>query len=157
MSVTVSIDIGSLVSDIKVKSFMNTQRIADADQRYAVRAAEENEAETHQCLQDAWSAMVSLCRKFLSRTTDTAGNDTLGSTWTGSRTLTFDVTYRRTSNFAQPLAQAAHEFLLAGTLRRFYTSAAMNDLAASYAANEKAAADRITAIIYTKDEPIYTP
>lgn len=156
MSVVITIDIESLISDIKIKSFMNTERIADPEHRYAVRAAEENESETHQSLQDAWSSLKSLCRKFLADTTDTAGNDTLGSTWTGSRTLTFDVTYRRTSNFAEPLAQQIHEFLVAGTLRRFYTSAAMNDLAVSYAANEKAAGDQIVRIIYTKDEPIYT-
>lgn len=156
MSVTVSIDIGSVISDIKVKSFMNTERIADPEQRYAVRAAEENEAETHQGLQHAWNALRALCRKFLTRTTDTTGDSDLWNSWTGDKSLVFDITARRTSNFAQPLAEAAHEFLVAGTLRRFYTSASMGDLATAYSADERAAAERITAIIYKKDEPIYT-
>ena len=64
MSVTVSIDIGSVISDIKVKSFMNTERIADADQRYAVRASEENEAEIRQGVQHAWPGEYSILRPF---------------------------------------------------------------------------------------------
>ena len=156
MSVTVSIDIGSVISDIKVKSFMNTERIADPVQRYAVRASEENEAEIRQGVQHAWNALRALCRKFLSRTTDTSGDSDLWNSFTGDKTLVFDITARRTSNFAEPLAEAAHEFLVAGTLRRFYTSAAMGDLATAYATDERAAADRSTAIIYKKDEPIYT-
>ena len=156
MSVTVSIDIGSVISDIKVKSFMNTERIADPVQRYAVRASEENEAEIRQGVQHAWNALRALCRKFLSRTADTAGDSDLWNSFTGDKTLVFDITARRTSHFAQPFAEAAHEFIVAGALRRFYTSAAMGDLATAYATDERAAAERITAIIYRKDEPIYT-
>lgn len=154
MSVTLTIKTASLVSELKVKSHMNTARIKDPEDQYAVRAGEENESELRQGLQDAWRAMLALCRRFLETSEDSTGNDALDLTST-DRTLTFDLSVRRTSNIADALAEAIHEYLTAATLRRFYTSAAEGNLAQLYAANEAAAATRITALLHTKMEPVY--
>lgn len=152
---TIEIKLASLLSDVKVKSHMNTARIKDADDRYLVRAAEENEAETVQCLQEAWRSMLSLCRRFLDPTDDDMGDDVLMRTPETTRTLTLDITERRTSNIGDTLAQAIHTYLVAGTLRRFYTSVAMADLTAMYAGQEQAAANEITNLLYRKQEPTY--
>lgn len=154
MSVTITIKTASLLSDIRIKSKMNTDRIKDAEDRYAVRAAEENSDEQIQDLTEAWGALKALCRKFLDATEDTTGSDTFSNS-TADKTLSFDVTERRTSNIADALAQAMHAYLLAGTLRRFYTSAMMPDMVTVYAASENAARDEIVNLLYRKQEPVY--
>ena len=152
---TIEIKLASLVSDIKIKSHMNTARIKDPEDRYAVRAAEENNAEVMQDLQDAWRSMTALCRRFLEQSDDAEGDDIFTASPETTRILTFDITERRTSNIGEPLAQAMHQYLVAGTLRRFYTSAAMTDLATLYAGQEQAAAGDITFLLHKKAEPIY--
>ena len=153
--ITITIKTASLLSDIRIKSQMNTERIKDAEERYAVRAAEDNNAEVMEGLQEQWRSLLALCRRFLDSTNDTAGNDTF-STSTTDKTLSFDVTARRTSNIADALAQAIHTYLVNGTLRRFYTSAVMPDLVTLYGAAENASRDEIVNLLYRKLEPIYT-
>lgn len=154
MSVTITIKTASLLSELKVKSYMNTARVKDPEDQYAVRAGEENESELRQGFQDAWRAMLALCRRFLEASEDTAGSDVLDLTGT-DRTLTFDLSVRRTSNIADALAEAIHEYLTAATLRRFYTSAAEGSLAQLYAAGEAEARLRILTLLHTKLEPVY--
>ena len=156
MSVTITIKMASLLSDVMVKSHLNTARVKDPEEQYAVRAGEENGSEIRQSLQDAWRGLVSLCRPFLTMTDDTAGNDLLSSTIaTADQTLTFDVTERRTSNFADQLAEEMHQYLVNGTLRRFYTAVMMPDLVTICAAAENAARDNIYRIMYRKLEPVW--
>jgi hypothetical protein len=155
MSVTITIKTASVVSDIKIKSQLNTDRIKDADDRYAVRAGEENDDEVMECLQEAWRAAKALCREFLASTDDTAGNDTFSDS-TADKTLTFDVTSRRTSNIGEPLAQAIHNYIVAGTLRRFYVTVAMPDLVTLYSQLEATAASDITYLLRRKQQPVYT-
>lgn len=153
----ITIDTASLLSDCKVKSFMHTQRVKDPDDRYAMRASEENESELKQDLQDAWRQMLSIVRRFLNATTDSSGNDDLGTTFfTTDQTLSFDLSARRTSNIAASLSEAIHEYLVAGTLRRFYTSAAAAELANMYVSFEKVASDNIIKLLCTKAEPVYS-
>lgn len=156
MSIAITLNIPALISDIKEKSFMNTARIKDAQEQYEVRASEENEIQIKQSLQDAFRSLKALCRDFLQTSADSTGNDTLSGTWTGSFSLTLDVTVRRSSNIGEAFSQAAHSYLVGGTLRRFYTSAAMSDLANLYLATEKSAADEITRLLYRKSKPVYS-
>jgi hypothetical protein len=154
--ITITIKTASLLSELKVKSYMNTLRVVNPDDRYAVRAGEENESELKQAIQDAWREAIALCRRFLDPTDDTTGTDaTVTTLTTTDQTLTFDVSVRRSSNFGATLAEAIHEFLVAGSLRRFYTSAAEGPLVQAYAAGENAARDRIVRLLHTKTEPIY--
>lgn len=156
-TLTITVDMVSLVEDIKVKSFMNTERIKESGDQYAVRADEENEIELEQCLQDAYRSLIRLCRRFLATSADTAANDKLlAATASQPKSLVFSVTSRRTSHIAESLSQAIHEYLVGGTLRRFYTSAAMSDLASLYLANEKNAQEDIYALLYRKAEPTYS-
>ena len=152
--ITITIKTASLISDIKVKSHMNTARIKDPEDRYAVRAAEENEGEVLESLQEAWRMLKGICRPFLDVTADSTGNDVF-DTSTTDKSLVFDVTVRRTSNIAEALSQAIHTFLVNGTLRRFYTTAAMADLASLYASGETASRDEIVNLLYRKMEPVY--
>lgn len=153
--ITITIKTASLLDDIRIKSFMNSERIKDPEERYAVRAAEENNAEVMESLQEAWRSLKALCRKFLAATDDAAGSD-IFDTSTADRTLTLDVTVRRSSNIGEPLAQAMHNYLVNGTLRRFYTSAVMADLVTLYGAAENAARDEVVNLLYRKLEPAYT-
>lgn len=155
-TITVTLGIPALLQDIKEKSFMNTARIKDPQDQYEVRASEENEIQVKQSLQDAFRSLKALCREFLQATTDSTGNDTLATSWSGDYTLTFDVTARRTSNIGEALGEAAHAYLVSGSLRRFYTSAAMSELVAQYAAAEEAARQEIVTLLYQKQEPVYT-
>lgn len=153
--ITITIKTASLLSDIRIKSQMNTERIKDPEERYAVRAGEENNAEVMESLQEAWRAMKGLCRRFLATTDDTTGSDIFDNSTT-DKTLSLDVTVRRSSNIGEPLAQAMHNYLVNGTLRRFYTSAVMADLVTLYGAAENAARDEIVLLLYRKLEPVYT-
>jgi len=155
-TITVTLGIPALIQDIKEKSFMNTARIKDPQDQYEVRAAEENEIQIKQSLQEAFRSLKGVCRKFLQNSTDSSGNDTLSATWTGSFSLTLDVTARRSSNIGEAFSQAAHTYLVSGALRRFYTSAAMSELVAQYAAAEEAARQEIVTLLHTKQEPVYT-
>ena len=152
--ITITIKTASVISDIRLKSHMNTARIKDPEDRYAVRAAEENEDEILEGLQEAWRSVKGLCRQFLEATDDATGDDTFDSATT-DKTLSFDVTERRTSNIGDALSQAIHTFLVNGTLRRFYTSAAMPDLVQLYAAGETASRDEIVNLLYRKLEPVW--
>ena len=155
--ITITIAADSLISDILIKSHMNTARIKDPEDQYAVRAAEENRDDLLEGIQEAWRTVKGICRPFLDTTNDTAGNDTfIFSGTTPTMQLSFDVTARRTSNIAESLAQAIHSFLVGASLRRFYTSVAMADLAQMYAATEAAARDEIVNLLYRKLEPIYS-
>ena len=153
--ITITIKTASVLSDIKIKSQLNTDRIKDAEDRYAVRAGEENNDEVLESLQESWRSVKGLCRKFLSETVDTSGSDLFDNSTT-DKTLSFDVTSRRSSNIAEALSQAIHNYLVAGTLRRFYTSVAMPDLVTLYAQSEATAASEITQLLYRKQEPSYT-
>ena len=152
--ITITIKTASVISDIRIKSQMNTERIKDPEERYAVRAGEENGSEVMEGLQEAFRSLKSLCRRFLQATDDTAGNDAFDSSTT-DKTLTFDVTERRTSNIADSLAQDIHNYLVGGTLRRFYTSAMMPDLVTLYGATENNARDEIVNLLYRKLEPVW--
>ena len=153
---TLTIKTASLFSELKVKSYMNTARIKDPEDQYAVRAGEENESELKQAFQDAWRAMLAVCRRFLDATEDDTGSDaTVATLTTADQTLDFDLSERRISNIAEALSQAIHEYLVAASLRRFYTSAAEGSLAQLYAAGESAAQDRIVRLLHTKMEPVY--
>lgn len=153
--ITITIKTASLLSDIRIKSQMNTERIKDPDERYAVRAGEENNAEVMESLQEAWRAMKGLCRRFLVTTDDATGSDIFDNSTT-DKTLSLDVTERRTSNIGEALSQAMHNYLVNGTLRRFYTSAVMADLVTLYASAENAARDEIVLLLYRKLEPVYS-
>lgn len=155
MSITVTIKMASLLSDIRIKSHMNTERIKDPEEKYAVRAGEENEAEQRQALQDAWRNLLALCRRFIkTETADMAGSDLLETTISANdKELTFDFKEETASYIPDALAQAMHEYLLSGALRRFYTSAAMPDLVTIYAAQENAATARIRELIYYRPYP----
>lgn len=157
MSVTITIKTASLLSDIKVRSHMIAERIKDPEEKYAGRIGEENESVAKQAVQDAWRSLIAICRPFLATTNDTTGNDQLvANLTTTDQTLTFDVTARRTSKIADPLAQEMHEYLVAGALRRFYTSAMLADVVSIVAASENVARDNIIRILYKKNEPIYS-
>ena len=156
MSVTITIKTASLFSELKVKSYMNTARIKDPEDQYAVRAGEENESELKQAFQDAWREMLSRVRLFLETTADASGSDqTVANMTTTDQTLSFNLSVRRTSNIAAALAEAIHEYLTAATLRRFYTSAAEGSLAQLYAAGEAEARGCILTLLHTKLEPVY--
>ena len=152
--IAITIKMASLVSDIKIKSHLNTERIKDPNDKYAARAGEENESELRQSVQNTWRALITLCRRFLPETDDTTGSDLFSTTLSETdQTLNFDVTSRRTSNIADALSQAIHEYLVSGTLRRFYVAVAMTDLAALYATGEKDATDEIVRLLYRKAAP----
>ena len=154
--ITITIFADSLISDMLVKSHMNTARIKDPEDQYAVRAAEENRDDLLEGLQEAWRTLKGICRPFLDTTNDTAGDDSfLFSGSTPQMQLSFDVTVRRTSNIADSLAQAIHSFLVGASLRRFYTSVAMADLAQMYAATEASAREEIVNLLYRKLEPVW--
>ena len=154
---TITIDIDSLISDLLIKSHMNTARIKDPEDRYAVRAAEENRDELLECIQEAGRTVIGICRPFLQVTDDDEGDDSF--VFSGSSTadlvLSFDVTARRTSNIADSLAQAIHSFMVGASLRRFYTTVAMADLAQMYAATEASAREEIVSLLYRKLEPVW--
>ena len=160
MSVVITIKFASLLSDIKVRSHMTAERIKDPEEKYALRISEENESASRQALQDAWRGLIALCRPFLSTTNDASGNDQLAtpplSGALQDQQLTFDLSVRRTSHIADPLAQEIHEYLVAGTMRRFYTAAAAADIITVAAASENVARDNIVKMLYKKNKPIYT-
>lgn len=153
--ITITIKTASLLSDIRIKSHMNTERIKDPDDHYAVRAGEENNDEVMEGLQEAWNALKGLCRRFLAAAAPTEGSDIFNAD-TADKLLLLDVTERRTQVLADTLAQAIHNYLVYGALRRFYTSAAMGDLVTIYAASENEARDQIIGLLYRKMEPVYT-
>lgn len=152
MSQTITIKTASLLSEIRVKSFMNTERIKDAEERYAVRAGEENNSEQQQAFQDAWRELLSICKKFIDYTSSSSANDTLG-TGTEDKTVTFDFAEPAGQSIYDALAQAMHEYLVSGTLRRFYTSASMPDLVKMYATQENAAHASIIELIHYRPYP----
>lgn len=153
--ITITIKTASLLSDIRIKSHMNTERIKDPEDRYAVRAGEENEAEQRQDLQDAWRELLSLCKRLIrTGVADAGGSDLLDSTIPAAdKELALDIEEETESYIPEALAQAMHEYLLSGALRRFYTSTAMPDLVAMYAPLENAAAVRIRELIYYRPYP----
>jgi len=155
MSVTITIKTASLLSDIRIRSHMNTQRIKDPEEQYALRIGEENESAARQALQEAWSDAVALCRPFLVTTDDTSGDDLYGDITSSDKTLTLDVTTRRTSHIADSIPEEIHAFLANAALKRFYTSAMMPDLVSIYAAAEKVARQEIIELLYKKMEPVY--
>ena len=156
MSVTITIKTASLLSDIKVRSHMIAERLKEPMEQYSARVGEENESVAKQAVQDAWRSLKAICRPFLATTNDNAGNDQLVSNLTTvDQTLTFDVTARRTSQIGEPLAQEMHEYLVAGALRRFYSSAMLTDVVSIAAASENVAKDNIIRILRYKGKPTY--
>lgn len=155
--ITITIKMASLLSDIKVKSYMNTARIKDSEDQYSVRVGEENEVEIRQSLQNAWREMLSICRKFLVLNLDpttTTGDDELEATIaTDDKELHLDFKEPMPAEVVDALAQAMHEYLVAGALRRFYTSTAMPDLVALYAPQENAARATIHELIHYRPMP----
>lgn len=151
---TITIKTESLLSDMRIKSYRSTERIQNPEERYILRVGEENESEALQCLQEAWQAGKALCRRFLSITSDYTGSDLLNRT-KADLTLTLDITARRTSNIGDEFANALHEYLVTGALRRFYAHAGATDLGTVYAGMETAAQTELIRLLYKKSEPVH--
>lgn len=150
---TIAIKRSSVLADMKVKSYAETARIADATERYLVTLGKEKEQEAQQCITDAAAEVTALLLEFVS--TASTDSQTADDTYeTGSTDIVYTLgVYEAPTGFAQNMARAIHDYIVDSALAKFYISVSMNELSGAHNAKLASEVAVIKRTLYYRPMP----
>ncbi len=147
------LDIDELLLDIRNKSHEEcATAIADTEARYRAEAGNHKNLELFRCIAEVGSALSrSLHRYLVDYFQDEAdNNDTLPQ----SLVYELNLSERRASGKAQPLADAMHQYVVHYALAKFYATVSQTELSNKHSTLTQDASQTIDALLLTKKPPL---
>lgn len=152
-TVTISITRASVLADMKVKSHAEVALLADPKERYLAELGTEKEEEAQQCITDAATEAQSMLRQFIPGTAAASATDAYDTT--AAIAYALEVTPRKASGLADPLAKALHAYIVDAALDKFYTSVSRPDFAERHRTRLASDLTVISNLIYHRTAPAY--
>lgn len=153
MTLNITIGRNSVIADLRVKSHAESAVIGDAEERYIVEAGSEKIQEIHQCVTDAFSEASAILREFNTGTQTLIANDDYRAA--GDLVLALEISARRASGLATPLADAIHKYVVDSAMAKFYRAVSRPEMAERHSAALPSDRSNIDVLLYTKHEPVY--
>lgn len=151
---TITISISELLSDIKTKSRLETDGIADADMKYRVQVGSEKNDEIYRDLTSSHASVRRVMRRFLQKDYSDSDNNELPVPYMTDFTYVLAFADRRLANKVQPLTDKIHDYLVHLTLSKFYASVSAGELSNAHSMLTIDAANQIEDLLYSKDSPL---
>lgn len=151
MSLTITLLTDPILTEIKQKSFQETENIPDPLVRYNSRAAEENQAEVVRCILNGLSQLSRRCGRFLR-----AGHPSSVDNISGlpeSYEFEFNFSERRGVNKAEALVDVMNAFVVQYALSRFYATVNQGELSNAHSLAALDYGNQIDELLYTKQPP----
>lgn len=153
MTISITIQRSSVVSDLRSRSHAEAAAISDAEERYIVEAGTEKMEIINQCVTDAFAEVSALLRQFLTGESTASANDSYQSS--GDLALSVDVSSRRSSGLARPLTDAVHKYAVNSAMAKFYNSVSRPEMSAIHEKYLQADIANINSLLYFKHEATY--
>ena len=157
ITITITIQRSSVLSDMKVKNRHEAALITDAKERYLAEAGTEKLPELHQCITDAFADAEAAVRPFIqsqSPSASVSGNDSYSST--GDLSVVLEVSSRKANGLTVPLTAALHRYIVDDALAKFYKSVAHPALAQAREAEAARDLATIEGLIFRRSNPVYS-
>lgn len=153
MTLNITISRESVIADLRVKAHMEAAVIGSAEERYIVDAGTEKIQEIHQCVTDAFSEASAIVREFNRGSQTALANDAYRAA--GDLGLALEVSGRRISGIATPLADAIHKYVVDSAMAKFFRSVSRPEMAERHSAALPSDRANIDVLLYVKHEPEY--
>ncbi len=147
------LDIEELLLDIRNKSHEECATlIADTEARYRAEAGNHKNLELFRDIAESGSSLSRLLFRYLADyyQDEASNNDTLPE----SLVYELNISERRSSGKAQPLADAMHQYVVHYTLAKFYASVSQTELSNAHSLQTQGAASQIEDLLLTKKPPL---
>ena len=148
----VTLDIETIIRDIRTKSHLEVANVADPAARYRVEAGTEKLTEVRRNIAGAVSSLVNECYRFL----DMAGTGESDDTIAGDKVV-LNVTAgpRRLDGKEKAFAQKIHEIVVDLAMQRFYVSVAQVDMSKAHQSQAVAEIAELETMLRRKRPPKY--
>lgn len=149
----VTLDIETIIRDIRTKSHLEVSPIADPSARYRIEAGTEKLSEVRRNIAGAVSSLVNDCYRFL----DMKGTDGTNDSVSKSKKVVLEVIAgpRRLDGKEKALAQKIHEIVVDLAMQKFYVSVSQIDLSKAHQAQAVAGIAELEAMLRRKRPPKY--
>ena len=148
----VTLDIETIIKDIRTKSHLEVASVADPAARYRIEAGTEKLSEVKRDIAGAVSSLVNDCYRFL----DTAGTDGADDTISGDNiVLNVNAGPRRLDGKEKAFAQKVHEIIVDLSMQKFYISVSQIDLSKAHQAQATAGITELENMLRRKRPPKY--
>ena len=148
----VTLDIETIIRDIRTKSHLEVAGVADPAARYRVEAGTEKLSEIKRDIAGAVSSLVNDCYRFL----DMAGGNEVDDTIAGDKVvLNVNAGPRRMDGKEKALAQKIHEIIVDLSMQKFYVSVAQVDMSKAHQAQAVTGIQELESMLRRKRPPKY--
>jgi len=148
----VTLDIETIIRDIRTKSHLEVASVSDPTARYRVEAGTEKLSEVRRDIAGAVSSLVNDCYRFL----DMGGNGEVDDSISGDKVvLNVNAGPRRMDGKEKALAQKIHEIVVDLAMQKFYVSVAQVDMSKAHQAQAVSGIAELESMLRRKRPPKY--
>ena len=141
-----------VILEVRQKSHLEVQNIADPEARYNARAGMDKIEEVHRCVSEGFSQLRRRCLRFLHDDYTTYAAD-VDIDFPESFVYDFDLSERRMIGKAEPLKDAMHSLVVHYALSKFYSTVSQADLSNKNSLLALEAGNQLDELLYTKLPP----
>lgn len=153
---TITIIIEELLKDIRERSHLDVQGMAP-DVQYRIEAGSDKNEQLKREIVIVSSALTRMLQRYLVDSDSQEADNTLDGSVGSQLEWELDMSERRASNKAQPLADACHDYMVHYTLARYYKSVNAGELSNTHSLQTADVAREIEGLLYSKTPPKYEP
>ena len=153
---TITIIIEELLKDIRERSHLDVQGM-ESDMQYRIEAGSDKNEQLKREIVIVSSALTRMLQRYLVDSVSQEADNTLDGRVGSQLEWELEMSDRRASNKAQPLADACHDYLVHYTLARYYKSVNAGELSNTHSLQTADAAREIEGLLYSKTPPKYEP
>ncbi|MBR4404926.1 MAG: hypothetical protein IKW84_08960 [Bacteroidaceae bacterium] len=153
---TITIIIEELLKDIRERSHLDVQGM-EPDMQYRTEAGSDKNEQLKREIVIVSSALTRMLQRYLNVDDTAQADNTLDGRVGQQLVWELDMSDRRASNKAQPLADACHDYLVHYTLARYYKSVNAGELSNTHSLQTADAAGEIEGLLFSKTPPRYEP
>jgi len=149
----VILDIETIIRDIRTKSHLEVQNVADPSARYRVEAGTEKLSEIRRDIAGAVSSLVNDCYRFL----DMKGTDGANDDVSKAKKVVLEVMAgpRRLDGKEKALAQKIHEIVVDLAMQKYYVSVSQIDMSKEHQAQAVSGIAELESMLRRKRPPKY--
>lgn len=149
---TIELFTDPIIREIRQKSHLEVQDIADPAARDNARAGLDKIEEIRRCMEGGVAQVRSRCIRFLSRDYSQWADD--AQSIPESYIFEISLSQRRGANKAEPLTAAMHDLIVQYALARFYSTVNQTALSNTHSMLAIAAGDLLSGLLFTKQAPM---
>lgn len=153
---TITIIIEELLKDIRERSHLDVQGM-EPDVQYRTEAGSDKNEQLKREIVIVSSALTRMLQRYLVADDTDAADNALDGRVGQQLVWELDMSDRRASNKAQPLADACHDYMVHYTLARYYKSVNAGELSNTHSLQTADAAREIEGLLFSKTPPRYEP